>query len=95
MNNEVIDVGIKELVKIKVFENWKIVKEENNEFREDLLKFIKEIVRFMNRLEGDVIFVFIFIKNKVDDGMFMYGIIFYEKRGIVLNVLEWIFERCI
>ncbi|OOM10499.1 pyruvate:ferredoxin (flavodoxin) oxidoreductase [Clostridium saccharobutylicum] len=95
MNNEAIDAGIKELVKIKVPENWKIAKEENNELREDLPKFIKEIVRPMNRLEGDAIPVSTFIKNKVDDGTFMHGTTSYEKRGIALNVPEWIPERCI
>ncbi|MBA8980577.1 homodimeric pyruvate:ferredoxin (flavodoxin) oxidoreductase [Clostridium saccharobutylicum] len=95
MNNEAIDAGIKGLVKIKVPENWKIAKEENNELREDLPKFIKEIVRPMNRLEGDAIPVSTFIKNKVDDGTFMHGTTSYEKRGIALNVPEWIPERCI
>ena len=49
----------------------------------------------MNDLKGDNLPVSAFIDNKMEDGTFMHGTTKYEKRGIAVNVPEWIQERCI
>ena len=57
--------------------------------------FIRNICMPMNDLKGDNLPVSAFIDNKMEDGTFMHGTTKYEKRGIAVNVPEWIQERCI
>ena len=59
------------------------------------LEFVKEIVKPMNRLEGDSMPVSTFVNAGMHDGTFMHGTTAYEKRGIAVNVPEWIPENCI
>ncbi len=55
--------------------------------------FIKNVVEPMNRLMGDDLKVSAF-KGR-EDGTFPSGTTEYEKRGIAVNVPEWISENCI
>ena len=57
--------------------------------------FIKDIVEPMNRQEGFGLPVSTFVKHGMEDGTFMAGTAAYEKRGIAINVPEWIPENCI
>ena len=47
----------------------------------------------MNAQEGDNLPVSAF--NGIEDGTFPTGTAAYEKRGIAVNVPEWIIENCI
>ena len=94
MNWEAIDKGIESIVKIDVPESWKNA-EEVDEEAIDAPKFIKEIVEPINRLEGDSIKVSTFLDNGMEDGSFRHGTSSYEKRGIAVNVPEWVPENCI
>ena len=47
----------------------------------------------MTKLEGNNIPISTFIKNNMQDGTFMHGTTSYEKRGIAVNVPEWIPEN--
>ena len=95
MNHQAIDAGIEGIVKIKVPLDWSTAEDDKLEHNEDFPEFIKEIVKPMNRLEGDAIPVSTFIKTGMHDGTFMHGTTAYEKRGIAVNVPEWIPENCI
>ncbi|MEG2247162.1 MAG: 4Fe-4S double cluster binding domain-containing protein, partial [Peptostreptococcaceae bacterium] len=74
---------------------WKNSIDEKNEFSKDLPAFIREIVNPMNRLEGDSLPVSTFVKHNLEDGTFMAGTTAYEKRGIAVNVPEWLQDKCI
>jgi pyruvate-ferredoxin/flavodoxin oxidoreductase len=95
MNNEAIDAGTEGIVKIKIPVDWSTAADDKLEHNEDFPEFVKEIVRPMNRLEGDSMPVSTFIKAGMHDGTFMHGTTSYEKRGIATNVPEWIPENCI
>ena len=95
MNHNAIDEGIKGIIKIHVKSDWKNAVEENESFTETYSEFVKNIVKPMNRLEGDELPVSAFIEAGMEDGTFMHGTTAYEKRGIAVNVPEWIPERCI
>ena len=95
MNHEAIDKGIEGIVKVNVPESWKTSEDDKFEHNEDYPEFVKEMVKPMNRLEGDSIPVSTFMKLGMQDGTFMHGTTAYEKRGIAVNVPEWIPEKCI
>ena len=92
MNYEAVEQGKDALVKINVPESWKtsINNTDENEKEPD---FIKNILRPMNAQEGDALPVSAF--NGIEDGTFPNGTAAYEKRGIAINVPEWIIENCI
>ncbi len=91
-NYQAIDKGFEAVVKINVPDSWKnAVDEENNSVDEP--DFIKNILRPMNAMNGDSLPVSAF--NNYEDGTFLNGTSAYEKRGIAVNVPEWIPENCI
>ena len=96
MNHAAIDAGAEAIVKIEVPESWKSAQEDKKEVtNENYPEFIKKIVEPMNKLQGDFIPVSAFVEEGVEDGTFMAGTTAYEKRGIAVNVPEWIPENCI
>ncbi|NME63101.1 pyruvate:ferredoxin (flavodoxin) oxidoreductase [Clostridium cadaveris] len=95
MNYEAIEAGINSIVKIQVPEDWKNAEYSKNHSIGDVPKFIKEICEPMNKLQGDKLPVSTFIDNGAGDGTFMAGTTAYEKRGIAVNVPEWLPENCI
>ncbi|WP_195947828.1 pyruvate:ferredoxin (flavodoxin) oxidoreductase [Paraclostridium bifermentans] len=92
MNYKAVDAGMNALVKVNIPANWAdakdAVKEEVNE-----PAFVKDIVRPMNAQEGDNLPVSTF--NGIEDGTFPAGLAAYEKRGVAVNVPEWIVDNCI
>lgn len=56
-------------------------------------EFIAQIMRPMNRQEGDMLPVSAF--SGIEDGTFPCGTSAYEKRGIAVNVPEWNEDTCI
>ncbi|MEG0495954.1 MAG: pyruvate:ferredoxin (flavodoxin) oxidoreductase, partial [Eubacterium sp.] len=94
MNYKAVDAGIdpKILTHVTIPADWakaeiKVTKTT------DEPKFIKEILRPVNRFEGNDIPVSAFVDN--EDGTFMAGSSAYEKRGIAVNIPSWVPENCI
>ncbi|WP_283719445.1 pyruvate:ferredoxin (flavodoxin) oxidoreductase [Clostridium perfringens] len=92
MNHAAIDKGIDAIVEITVPAEWANAKDEVVQAKE-VPAFIKNIVEPMNRLEGDKLPVSAF--NGMEDGTFEPGTAAYEKRGIGINIPEWIADNCI
>ena len=95
MNNAAIDAGVEAIVKIEVPAAWANAVDAEVATTKEAPAFIKEIVEPMNRQEGFGLPVSAFVKHGMEDGTFMAGTAAYEKRGIAINVPEWIPENCI
>lgn len=93
MNFEAVDRGIDALVKVEVPESWKDAVAEEKEDEKEIPEFIKNVVIPMNRQEGDKLPVSTFVGR--EDGVFPHGTAAYEKRGIAVEVPEWIADNCI
>ena len=96
MNHEAIEHGFTDLVKIQIPEHWKQFTDEEKKQETDGIKepeFIAQVMRPMNRQEGDRLPVSAF--SGIEDGTFPNGTSAYEKRGIAVNVPEWNVETCI
>ncbi|MDF2538157.1 MAG: nifJ [Herbinix sp.] len=92
MNQEAVDKGINAIHKVKIPHSWK--DSTDNAVNEvDEPEFIKKIMRPMAALKGTELPVSAF--TGIEDGTFPSGTTAYEKRGIAVNVPEWIEERCI
>lgn len=92
VNHEAIDKGINALVKINVPDSWKDAQDTSNtDIKEPA--FISEIMRPMNAMKGEDLPVSAF--KGIEDGTLPNGTSAYEKRGIAVNVPEWIPESCI
>lgn len=96
MNYKAVDAGIdpKTLIKIDVPESWKTAEDTPAE-EKDVPKFIKEILEPVDRFEGNDVPVSAFYDEGRADGTYPAGTSRYEKRGIAVNVPEWIPENCI
>jgi pyruvate-ferredoxin/flavodoxin oxidoreductase len=93
MNYQAVDRGIDSIVKVNVPESWKNVPVEEDKKDENRPEFIKNVVDVMNRLEGDKLPVSTFVGR--ENGEFPPGTAAYEKRGIAIDVPEWIPDNCI
>ncbi len=92
VNHEAIDKGIDAIVKINVPDSWKDAQDTSNtDIKEPA--FISEILRPMNAMKGEDLPVSAF--KGIEDGTLPNGTSAYEKRGIAVNVPEWISENCI
>lgn len=91
MNITAIDRGFKEAKEVQVPIEWKDAVDE--EIICDEPPFITEILRPMSRQEGNKLPVSAF--NEIEDGTMPTGSAAYEKRGVAINVPEWIPENCI
>jgi pyruvate-ferredoxin/flavodoxin oxidoreductase len=92
MNNAAIDKGVEAIVKIEVPASWKNAVDEKVE-GSNVPEFIDKIVVPMNRQEGDKLPVSAFIG--MEDGTFPCGTSAYEKRGVAIEVPEWLADKCI
>jgi pyruvate-ferredoxin/flavodoxin oxidoreductase len=104
MNNASIDQGIMALVKVQVPETWKTAANTeadqakfacacSSENKTAAPAFITNILVPMNRQEGDKLPVSAF--REVENGTYPLGTAAYEKRGIAINVPQWLIENCI
>ena len=94
MNCEVIDKTLEHLVRVDYPSSWadeEIVagKEENTE--NGIPEFVKKVMFPMNQQKGDLLPVSAFRP----DGIFPVGTTKYEKRGVAINVPEWIMGNCV
>ena len=90
MNIEAVDKTLDKLIKIDVPESWKDgVRQEVT--KEKTTDFVDNVMSRINAQQGDDLPVSAFSV----DGTFEQGTSQYEKRGVAINVPEWIPENCI
>lgn len=92
MNQEAVDQGINAIHKVHIPKDWSKL-DIKPDYNESEPKFIREIMRPMSEMKGGDLPVSAF--QGIEDGTFPSGTTAYEKRGIAVNVPEWIEERCI
>ncbi len=98
MNYAAIDRGAGEVVKVDVPAAWadaegELPKTVATGDRKDLVDFVNNILIPVNAQRGDSLPVSTFVG--MADGTFPQGSAAYEKRGIAVDVPEWIPENCI
>ena len=93
MNFAAVDAGGNNVQKIEVPAEWAKIKVGADDESSDRPAFIKNIVDVINAQKGDSLPVSTF--NGIEDGTFIPGTTAYEKRGIAVDVPEWIPENCI
>lgn len=92
MNQDAILKGVELVHKVDVPKDWVQVK-ETELTKEKEPEFIEKIMRPMQAQVGANLPVSVF--NGREDGTFPSGTSAYEKRGIAIEVPEWIEENCI
>jgi pyruvate-ferredoxin/flavodoxin oxidoreductase len=92
MNDSAIDKGIEKLVQVDVPDAWANAVDPDHA-KVQVPDFIDEVLVPMNRQEGDDLPVSAFVGR--EDGTFPSGTSAYEKRGVAVNVPEWIPANCI
>jgi pyruvate-ferredoxin/flavodoxin oxidoreductase len=91
-NFAAIDAGSK-VIKVEIPQEWKNLPVEEVNKDDNLPEFIKNVMIPINSLKGDELPVSAFLGR--EDGTFPSGTTKYEKRGIAIEVPEWIPENCI
>ena len=81
------------VTKVEVSADWAKLTDEEVTDERDIPDFIKNVVEPINNLAGDDLPVSAFAGR--EDGTFPSGTARYEKRGIAVNVPEWISDNCI
>ena len=92
MNNAAVDKG-GEVIQIPVPTEWKSIVVKAKTDTRNIPDFIKNVMEPINSQKGDDLPVSAFLGR--EDGTFPAGTTEYEKRGIAVNVPEWIPENCI
>ena len=90
MNVDAVDKAVGALKKIRVPKAWAMAGHEAY-MQEDEPEFVTKVMRPMLAQQGDKLPVSAFSP----DGIFPTGTTKYEKRGIAINVPQWIPENCI
>ena len=91
MNIKAVDNALDALVEIPVPAAWKELEIEEVEADTDLPEFVTEVMQPMMAQKGDELPVSAF----EPDGVFPVGTTKFEKRGVAINVPEWIEGNCI
>ncbi|MFH2099655.1 MAG: pyruvate:ferredoxin (flavodoxin) oxidoreductase, partial [Pseudomonadota bacterium] len=92
MNYQAVDRALEALKKVDYPASWaEAAGPETAEKEADLPDFVKDVMRPMLALHGDDLPVSSFPA----DGVFPVGTSRYEKRGVAIEVPEWIAENCI
>jgi pyruvate-ferredoxin/flavodoxin oxidoreductase len=92
MNIAAIDRG-GELEKVEILGEWAKIEVKPKKDTRNIPEFIKNVAEPINSLRGDDLKVSAFAGR--EDGTFPSGTTAYEKRGIAVNVPEWISDKCI
>ncbi|MFR9566782.1 MAG: pyruvate:ferredoxin (flavodoxin) oxidoreductase, partial [Rikenellaceae bacterium] len=95
MNYAAVDAGGDAVVEVAVPAEWASIEVKAAEATVDLSRteFVRKIVDPINALKGDDLKVSDF--NGYEDGTWEAGTAAFEKRGIAVNVPEWIMDNCI
>jgi pyruvate-ferredoxin/flavodoxin oxidoreductase len=92
MNFAAVEKG-GEVTKVKVPAEWSNLKIADQKVDDrDIPEFVKKVVEPINSLKGDDVPVSAFVG--LEDGTFPAGTTQYEKRGVAVNVPQWIPENC-
>ncbi|MDY6825463.1 MAG: pyruvate:ferredoxin (flavodoxin) oxidoreductase [Thermodesulfobacteriota bacterium] len=91
MNCDAVDKTLENIVAVNYPESWANAEDKSGGTGEDLPDFVKNVMMPMLAQQGDKLPVSSFPA----DGIFPVGTTKYEKRGIAINVPEWISENCI
>jgi pyruvate-ferredoxin/flavodoxin oxidoreductase len=92
MNYAAVDRG-GEVTKVEIPAEWKELEYIEVKSRENVPGFVKNICDVIFRQDGDSLPVSAF--SGKEDGQFENGSTQYEKRGVAVNVPEWVSENCI
>jgi pyruvate-ferredoxin/flavodoxin oxidoreductase len=93
LNEEAIDAGYKNIVKVDVKPEWATLTDEVETANDNRPDFVKKIADIVNAIEGDSLPVSAFLGY--EDAHMENGASAYEKRGIANYVPEWRSENCI
>jgi len=98
MNMAAVDAGLERLNAIEIPAEWKNVsaapeKVEVRGDREELVKYVRDVLIPVNAMQGDKLPVSAFLDTAT--GVLPSGTAAYEKRGIAVEVPRWIPENCI
>ncbi|ACH41024.1 pyruvate:ferredoxin/flavodoxin oxidoreductase [Citrifermentans bemidjiense Bem] len=94
MNLGAVDLAVQSLVQIEYPESWRDADDERGlDFRlaQQMPDYMREMVFPILRQKGDDLPVSAFSP----DGVFPFSTARFEKRGVAINVPEWIKENCI
>ncbi|MDD2411610.1 MAG: pyruvate:ferredoxin (flavodoxin) oxidoreductase [Bacteroidales bacterium] len=92
MNSDAVDRGAN-TTKVEIPAEWANIVLTEEEDHRDVPAFIKNIMEPMTAQQGDNLPVSAFLGR--EDGSFPAGTTQYEKRGIAVNVPEWLHDNCI
>ena len=92
MNNAAVDRG-GDVIKVEVPAEWAALEVKTADDDREIPEFIKNLVEPVNAQKGDNLPVSAFRDR--EDGTFPAGTTEYEKRGIAVDVPEWMPENCI
>jgi pyruvate-ferredoxin/flavodoxin oxidoreductase len=90
MNWQAVDKALEKIIEYNYPDTWKDLTLEENKYIHDP-EFVQKVMRPMLAQQGDKLPVSAFTPA----GIFPMGTTQYEKRGIAINVPEWIMENCI
>ena len=98
MNLAAVDAGLKEVKELKVPDDWKNAEDtahkvEVESSRPALKKYVEEVLIPVNHMRGDSLPVSTFMDTA--RGTLPQGTAAFEKRGIAVDIPEWIPENCI
>jgi pyruvate-ferredoxin/flavodoxin oxidoreductase len=93
LNEEAIDAGYKNIVKVDVKAEWATLTDEVEASHDNRPDFVKKIADIVNAIEGDSLPVSAFLGY--EDAHMENGASAFEKRGIANYVPEWRSENCI
>ena len=91
MNFSAVEIG-GNVTRVKVPSAWKELNVSVEKDERDIPDFVKNVMEPINNLQGDDLPVSAFTGR--EDGTFPSGTAQYEKRGIAVNVPEWIGDNC-
>jgi pyruvate-ferredoxin/flavodoxin oxidoreductase len=93
MNYAAVDAGSKNVQQVAVPKDWAKLKPPAHAPSPDIPEFVRNVCMPINAQKGDDLPVSTFVGR--EDGTFPAGTTKYEKRGVAVNVPEWIAENCI
>lgn len=93
LNYAAVDQGVNGAQQVQIPTAWSGAVDMETEVKKELPYFIENLMIPMNAQKGDDIPVSAFVG--MEDGTFPLGTSAYEKRGIAVEVPEWISENCI
>ncbi len=93
MNFAAVEAGGKNIKKVAVPAEWKDIEVSHTNGKSQRPEYIVRVVDQINAQKGDDLPVSTFVG--AEDGTFPLGTASYEKRGIAVNVPDWLPENCI